>query len=135
MDKKQLHELAEDKANEEAIRQFDDWAATEAVRKPRATFVQNVMQGIAQPARKPSSFWHMWTIVLGVMVAIVLWAIEGFALPKMNVNVNLPQVENLPLPDTQSLDMTNVTMIFMSVNALLALFLIDRWYQHRKHAH
>ncbi len=130
MDKKKIREVAEGSTDDHAIEKFDLVIANEVIRTPKLNFTAEVMGAINRKTATRMGFFQVWSIILGVVVAIVLWAIEGFAVPDIKLAVNLPQVSQV-----QSVDMTEMTMVFMSVNALLVLFLIDRWFQHRKHAH
>ena len=127
MDKKKLAEMAQGSADDRAIEQFDQMMTHEAIQTPRPNFTANVMAVIQRKTVSRMGFFQVWSIILGVVVAMLVWALEGFALPKMKLSLPIPQVSQV-----QSVDMTNVTMVFMMVNALLVLVLIDRWFQHKK---
>jgi len=127
MDKRKLREVAEGSTEDRAIEKFDQVIANEVIKAPNLNFTAQVMGAINQRAAARMGFFQVWSIILGVIVAIILWSMEGFAVPDIKLVVNLPQVSQ-----GHSVDVTNMTMVFMSVNALLVLFLIDRWFQHKK---
>jgi xanthine/uracil permease len=127
MDKKKLRELADGSTDDRAIEKFDQVISNEVIKPPKLNFTADVMGAIQRRAATRMGFFQVWSIILGVVVATVLWAIEGFAVPDIKLAVNLPQVSQV-----QSVDVTNMTMVFMMVNALLVLLLIDRWFQHKK---
>jgi len=127
MDKKKLVEMAQGSADDRTIEKFDEVVKHEVLKAPSMNFTTNVMGAIQRRAASRMSFLQVWSIILGVVVAIVVWAIEGFATPNINIPVNVPQ-----LSQVQSIDVSNMTMVFMMVNALLVLVLIDRWFQYKK---
>jgi len=127
MDKKKLAEMAQGSADDRAIEQFDQLMTSEIIKSPRLSFTADVMAVIQRKTVARMGFFQVWSIILGVVVAMLVWSLEGFALPEMNLSLPIPQVSQV-----QSVDMTNVTMVFMMVNALLVLVLIDRWFQHKK---
>jgi hypothetical protein len=124
MERKTLIDIAEGRSSELDEQRFDEQVAGETIKMPSVNFTAGVMQAVSRKTQTRGGFIQFWSIIIGVVVAIVLWAMEGFVTPEINVPVNLPQI--------QSVNMTNMTMVLMSANALLVLFLIDRWFQHRK---
>ena len=126
MERKTLRDIAEGKATELDEQRFDEQIAGETIKTPSLNFTANVMQALNKKTQTRAGFFQVWSIIIGVMVAIILWSLEGFAMPQINVPVDVPQL------DVKSVDVTNMTMVFMSVNAVLVLFLIDRYFQHRK---
>ena len=124
MEKKKLREIAEGKDNELLTQKFDEYVSSEMIKSPSLNFTSSVMGALNTKTQSRSGFIQVWSIIIGVMVAIILWAMEGFVTPEISVPINLPQVE--------SVNMGNMMMVLMSANALLVLFLIDRWFQHRK---
>lgn len=126
MERKILKDIAEGKANEIDEQRFDELMAKETIKAPSVNFTAGVMKALNKKTQTRAGFFQVWSIIIGVMVAIVLWSLEGFAMPNISVPVNVPQVQ------IKSVDMTNMTMVIMSVNALFVLFLIDRWFQHKK---
>lgn len=126
MDRRILRDIAEGKSSEMDDQRFDQLMAPETIKTPSLNFTAGVMRKLDKKTQTRAGFIQVWGIVLGVVTAIVLWSLEGFVMPQISVPIDLPKV------DLQSVDMTNMTMVFMSVNALLVLFLIDRWFQHRK---
>lgn len=127
MDKKKLRELAEGSMDDSAIEKFDQVVSGEVVKTPKLNFTAEVMGTIQRKTVSRMGFFQVWSIILGVMVAIVVWALEGFVTPTINLDVNVPLLNEM-----QSVDLSNATMVFMMVNALLVLVLIDRWFQHKK---
>jgi hypothetical protein len=126
MERKVLKDIALGKAREIEEQRFDELMARETIKTPSVNFTAGVMRALNKKTQTKAGFIQVWSIIIGVMVAIVLWSLEGFAMPKISIPVNLPQVQ------MAAVDMTNMTLVFMTVNALLVLFLIDRWFQHRK---
>jgi hypothetical protein len=127
MDKKKLRELAEGSSDDLVIEKFDHVVANEVIKSPKLNFTAEVMGAIQRKTATRMGFFQVWSIILGVVVAIVVWALEGFVMPTISLNVNVPV-----LNEVQSVDLSNATMVFMMINALLVLLLIDRWFQHKK---
>lgn len=128
MDKKELQKIRDDKADDLSVKKFDQIASRLIVSRPSTDFTSKVMSAL--PGQGFKVGLHIWGILLGVVLVIVLWGVGGFVTPEMTLSFQLP--ENLKSIETGPIELTAMTKIFMIINGLLVLLLVDRIVQGKR---
>lgn len=124
MDKKLLEQIAKGEGNSEELDMFDKMAFSGVQKEPSEEFTSKVMQALPpRPTRRRN--YQVWAIILGFLVAITVWGMEGFYMPQINFSMDYFGFD-------KSIEMNGMLQGFMMINAILVLLLIDRAVQRRK---
>lgn len=128
MDKKELQKIKDDNAGDLSLKKFDELASRSVIGRPSSDFTSRVMSAL--PGQGFKVGLHIWGILIGVVLVLVLWGLGGFATPEITLSIQAP--EALKSINTGPIELTEMTKIFMIVNGLLVLLLIDRIVQGRR---
>ncbi len=124
MDRKLIEQIAKGEADDLMMNQFDELNFSHFSKEPSMDFTKKVMSSLPRRASKTLSY-QTWGIIVGFILAGVLWSIEGFTLPDLTYAFDY-------FGFNKSFEMTGMLKGFMMINALLVLLLIDRALQRRR---
>lgn len=120
MEKEELERIAQDSANQGELKRFDIQTESSLL-EPSADFTKKVMGAL--PGPNATIGLHIWGILLGVALVLIIWAVGGFNSPTISLDLDVLE---------ESVDLTQMTRAFMIANGLLILLLVDRIVQKRK---
>ncbi|NNE55434.1 MAG: hypothetical protein HKN32_05400 [Flavobacteriales bacterium] len=131
MEKEILKNIATDKVEDSELKKFDQMVEKSWIGNPSSDFTRKVMNSLPSGDSFKIGL-HVWGIIAGVSLVIILWGLGGFVTPEIKLSYQLP--ENLQIIETGTIELTQITKGFMVANALLLLLLLDRVIQRRNRA-